>query len=725
MTTTTERKTFCGICEASCGLIASVQDGPGGRTVVALGPDPEHPSSRGFICVKGASFHQVVADPDRVTQPLRRLPDGTFEPATWDEALDEIGSRLQAVQREHGNTSIGVLFGNPIAWNYAATVTLNGLARALGTKHHYTSASLDVNNYWAASDLLYGNTLTTPLPDFAATDFALILGANPVVSHGSLVTTGRIRDVLVGITDRGGRVVVVDPRRTETARLFEHVAIRPGADAWLLGAMLGVLFTEDLLDEAAVARIARGLAGLRDLAATFDLATASRETGIEADAIVELARALADAPTAVVYGRCGASLGRFSTLTKFLLDALAIVTGNLDRRGGMVFGEPMADLEAAGAKSGQFGRDRWRTRVHDVPEMNGTAPMACLPAEITTPGAGQLRALIGMSSNIVTSAPGSAETAAALDELDLMVWLDPYLTETSRHAHWILPPTLWLEREQMPIFTQSQATVPHAQWVAPIADPRGEARDDAWILDQIARRIGLSPAGVPGAQALARVGLRPKPSTLIDLALRFGKYGDLFGLRRGGLSRKKLMATEGAVQLAEACPTGVLPRKVHHDDGLIRLDQPEMRAEAARLRAEAEVGPTRPLRLFSVRELRSHNTWLHNVPRLMAGDRRCHALVHPKDAAAAGVVDGVDTTITSPWGQITVIARISEDVVPGSVGLTHGWGHQGGWRTATAAGGSNYNLLTPTDPAEIDRPSGNAYFNGIPVSVTPAHPEVS
>lgn len=707
----TTKKTFCGICEASCGLIATIEHG----VVTKLGPDPDHPSSRGFICVKGAQFHEVVGDPDRVVQPLRRLSDGSFAPATWEEAFRDIGERLRRVRSAHGNESIGVLFGNPIAWNYSATVTLNAFAQALGTKHHYTSASLDVNNYWAASDLLYGNTLTTPLPDFAATDFALILGANPVVSHGSLVTTGRIRDVLVDIPDRGGRVVVVDPRLTETARLFEHLPIRPGTDVWLLGAILRVLLDEGLVDERAIGAHASGLEDLHDLARRFDLPRAARETGIAEEDISTLARDLAAAPTAVVYGRCGTSLGRYSTLTKFLLDAISIVTGNLDRRGGLVFGEPMADLEAAGARSGQFGRDRWRTRVHGVPEMNGTAPMACVPGEITTPGQGQLRALIGMSSNLVSSAPGSKETSAALEQLDLMVWLDPYITETSRHAHWILPPTLWLEREQMPIFTQSQATVPHAQWVNPVVAPRGEARDDSWILTQIAAELGIVPTGLP--QILGKVGIRPHPGALIDLALRLGKYGDRFGLRPSGLSRKKLMSTEGAVKLADACPTGVLPRKVHHADGFIHLSQPEMLAETERL-LSADLADDRPFRLFSVRELRSHNTWLHNVPRLMTGDRRCRAFVHPEDAAELRLVDGADLTLTSDWGQVTVPCSLTGEVTRRSIGLTHGWGHRGGWRTAVAGGGSSYNALTPTDPAEIDRPSGNAFFNGIPVDVS-------
>lgn len=713
MTTTSagpqQKKTFCGICEASCGLVATVEHG----VVTKIGPDPEHPSSLGFICAKGASFHQVAADPDRVLHPMRRLPDGAFAQATWDEALDDIAARLKRIRREHGGESVGAVFGNPISWNYTAGVALNGFISTMKTQHYFTSASLDINNYWAAADLLYGHTLVTPLPDFAATDFALVLGANPVVSHGSLVTTGRIREVLLDIPARGGRVVVVDPRRTETATLFEHVPIRPGGDAWLLGAMLRVLLAEDLVDADAV-RLTSGIDELRALLEPFSLARAAAETGIAPDTIAELTRDLAAAPAAAVYGRCGTSLGRYSTLTKFLLDCLTVLTGNLDRRGGMVFGHPMVDLESA---SSQFGRGRWRTRVSGVPELNGTAPLACLPEEITTPGPGKLRALFGLSSNLVTSAPGSAETPAALEQLDLMVWLDPYLTETSKLADWVLPPTLWLEREQMPMFTQSQSTVPNAQWVAPVVEGAGESRDDAWIIDEICRRIGVNPVAVPGAQLLGRLGIRPKPRHLIDLALRLGKHGDLFGLRRGGLSRKKLMATEGAVKLADTCPTGVLASKIKHADGLIHLGHAEMRAEADRMTGEVT---TTGLRLFTIRETRSHNSWLHNVPRLMAGDRQCRAQLHPDDARAAGVADGDHVAITSPWGRITVDARVTDEISVGSVGLTQGWGHTGGWRTAIAAGGASYNLLTPTDPAEVDRPSGNAFFNGIPVTVTAA-----
>ncbi|ORI17042.1 molybdopterin-dependent oxidoreductase [Rhodococcus sp. 1168] len=713
MSNVIEKKTFCGICESSCGLIATVE----ANEVVDLRPDPDHPATRGFACSKGVQFHHVVADPDRVLYPMRRLPDGRFERSTWQSAFDDIGNRLRAIQRTHGNSSIGVLWGNPIAWNYASSIATMGFAAALETKHHYSSASIDVNNYWAAAHIMYGATGVNPLPDFAATDFALIIGANPVVSHGSLVTTGHIREVLLDIPARGGRVVVVDPRRTETAKLFEHTPIRPGADPWLLGAMLRVMFKENLIDWSTVAVQTRGIATLRDLTLHFDLDRAALETGIAAEKITEIARAMATAPRACAYGRCGTSLGQYSTLTKFLLDTLSVVTGNFDTRGGMVFGDPMVDIEGFAELIGVSGRGRWRTRVDGLPEINGQVPLATIATEIMTPGQGQLRALITTSSNFVTSGPGSAESAAALESLDLMVSLDPYITETSKHAHWVLPPALWLEREQMPCFTQAQSTVPNAQWVAPVVPARGEARDDWWIVDQIARQIGIVPSPVPGAQLLGRLGIRFTPAFAVDLLTRIGPYGDLFGLRRGGINRGKLMAHQGAIALRDSCPTGVLRKKIHTHDKRIHLDSAEMLAETRRLVAAQQTNTEFPLRLFSIREFRSHNSWLHNVPKLMAGQRRCRAMINPTDAETAGVHDRDEVAISSPWGRIVVPIEVNEEVSPGSVGLTQGWGHSGGWSIATAAGGASYNDLTPVDPDLIDRPSGNAYFNGIPVAV--------
>ena len=317
-----EKSTFCAICEAACGLIATVVD----DEVVNLRPDPDHPSSKGFACSKGVEFHTVLKDPDRVTVPMRRLPDGRFEPATWEEAFDDIGKRLRAVRRAHGTSAIGLAFGNPIAFNFAGGIASNGFVTALKTHHQYASSSVDINNYHAAGDMLYGSTMAYPIPDLASTDFALLLGTNPVVSKGSMMTTGRVRDVLVDVVDRGGRVVVVDPRRTETASLFEHVPIRPGADTWLLGAMLHVLFAEDLVDHAAISAQTSGIDVLRNIASRFDLERAARESGVAAEQIEALARAAAAASAFAIHGRCGVSLGQFSTLTKYVMRDIAVVT---------------------------------------------------------------------------------------------------------------------------------------------------------------------------------------------------------------------------------------------------------------------------------------------------------------------------------------------------------------------------------------------------------------
>lgn len=715
-----ERKTFCGICEATCGLTVTVED----DAIVKIRPDRSHPHSKGFACPKGIAFGAVRDDPDRVVHPLRRRPDGTFERVTWDAALDDIGERLRNIAAEHGHGSIGLAWGNPASWNAGAILVALGLSVALGTKHTYNSGSVDINNYFLIGHLLYGNNFANPLPDFASTDFALIIGANPFVSHGSMVTTGRIRDVLTDIPRRGGRVVVVDPRRTETAEHFEHVAIRPDADAWLLGAMLNTIFSEKLEDAQALAEQASGVYALREIAARFDVARAAGETGIDEDTIRQLARDLAAAPSAAVHARCGTSLGAHSSLAKYLLDALVVVTGNFDKRGGTVLGSPYLDMEKLVRMTRVTGFDRWRTRVDNFPEVLNSAPLACMAREITVPGDGRLRAMIMCSANPVTTTPGTNELDEALPQLDLFVSLDPYVTETNRHADYVLPPTTWLEREGFPYFTQAHATQPHAQWVDPVVPPRGESRDDSWILDQIALRLGVLPAPVPGAKLLGRLRRRLLPGRslpiwqIYDVLIRLGHYGDRFGLRRSGISRKRLLNTDGAVALEDELAVGVRRKRLHTRDRRVQFDHDLIRAEVDRMLARTD-DPAYPLRVISVRRLRSHNSWLHNVPKLMVGDVLPALLVHPADAKAAGLVHEGHATITSPWGQMTISVRVTDEMSPGAVGLPHGWGHRGSWKRAVAAGGTSYNVLTPTEAGRLDA-SGNAWCNGVPVALRPA-----
>lgn len=708
-----DHKIWCGVCEATCGLVATVE----GERITQIRPDHSNPHSEGFACPKGILYPHVLEDPDRVTEPMQRQADGSFEPVSWDVALDDIGRRLNAVIAADGRESVGVALGNPTGWNYAAFLTLFGLAAALGTRHYYTAASVDINNYWVVGQLLYGHNLVCPVPDFKRTDFALIIGANPVVSHGSMATVGNIRKKLEAIPARGGRVVVIDPRRTETARLFEHMPIKPDSDPWLLAGLLKVILDEGLEDSAALAEQTTGAHFLKGLVAGVDLDRSAAETGIARRDIERLARDLAAAPSATVYGRCGASLGQFATLTKYLIDVLAIVTGNFDAPGGMQLPQPFFDAEAFTKLLGLSGYDRWRTRVDGIPEVFGTAPLASLPREILTPGAGRMRALIAASTNMVATSPASNEMEKALDSLDLFVSLDPYLTETSSRAHYVLPPSMLLEREGFPIFGQFHYDTPNAQWTEAIVPPRGNSRDDSWILDEICKRIGLVPSPAPGSQLLGKVGIRVPPRIAADLWIRLGSEGDLFGLRRRGLSRRKLVRHDGAIKLADRIPTGWMKKKIHTKDRKIHLEQNLFAGEMTRLLERTTTDPEHPLRLFTIRELRSQNSWLHNVPKLMSGGRSCRLRIHPEDAGQRQLADGELASVISRWGRIAVPVEVTDEVMPGSVGLNQHWGHKGGWKTAVEAGGARYNDLVPNTPETLDRVSGQAWLNGIGVEV--------
>ena len=360
----TEKVTYCRVCEPLCGMIATVDDGE----LVKVRPDPDHPLSAGFACPKGIAMAEVQNDPDRVLFPQRRRPDGSFERVTWDEALDDIGSRLKAIVDRDGGEAVGWYMGNPGAFSYSHPLWVKGFLDALGSPHSYTASSQDVSNRFAASWFLYGSPFIVPIPDLERTDFLLVVGANPLVSHGSVLSAPRIKDQLHAITDRGGRVVVVDPRRSETARAFEHVAIDPDGDAWLLLSMLEVIFAEGLEDRSALERQTRGSRALRALVADFPPEATEARSGVSAREVRRLAQDLAAAKRAAVYGRTGSCLGRSGTLVSFLLDALNAVTGNLDREGGAMFGDPPVDFSKIADLVGLGTYSKVRSRVGDLPE---------------------------------------------------------------------------------------------------------------------------------------------------------------------------------------------------------------------------------------------------------------------------------------------------------------------------------------------------------------------
>jgi anaerobic selenocysteine-containing dehydrogenase len=718
---TEEKVTYCRICEPLCGMVATVEDGK----LVKVRPDADNPLSKGFACPKGIAMTDVQNDPDRIVHPQRRRADGTFERVTWPEALDEIGKRLRAIVDAHGGDAVGWYMGNPGAFSYSHPLWVKGFLDAIGSPHSYTASSQDVSNRFAASYFLYGSPFLVPIPDLARTEFLFMVGANPLVSHGSVMSAPRVKDQLRAITARGARVVVVDPRRSETARAFEHVALDPDSDAWLLLSMLEVIFAEELEDRAAIERQSTGVEALRELARDHPPEATEGRTGVPANDVRRLARDLATAERAAVYGRTGSCLGRNGTVVSFLLDALNVVTGNLDREGGAMFGDPPVDFSRLADMVGLGTYSKVRSRVGDLPEVLGSLPASLMAKEMSTPGSGQIRAMFFSAGNPVLSVPNGEELEAAMGELELSVALDLYETDTSRHCDFILPATTFYEREDFPLPFLALFTTPFIQMSEAVVEPRGEARQEWEVIEEIAQRIGVTPSSSWPLRQLGRIGVKLSPRRLVDLLLRTGPRGDLFGLRRGGLSIKKLERNPHGMVLAEHLAADVLGGQIRHSDKRVRLDPPEIRGDVERMARANGHDPRFPLRLIGLRELRSHNSWMHNAPLLMRGGRTHAARIHPEDADELGVVDGERCRVASAHGEIEIASLVTDEVKRGTVAVPHGWGHRGGWRVANAAGGANVNALSSSDPDDLERLAGMAFLNGIPVRVepVPAEPE--
>ena len=675
-----ERITYCRICEANCGMVATVE----GDRVVQLRPDRDHPLSSGYACPKGIAFPDVQHDEDRVTHPLRRTADGDFERVSWEEALSDIAARLGALPR----SSIGWYLGNPAAWSFGHAVWAKGFVDGLGSRHFYSSGSQDVNNRFAASALMYGSPVTVPIPDVERTDFLLVVGANPFVSNGSVWSVPRVRDRMHDVVARGGRVVVVDPRRTETARHFEHVPILPDGDAWLLLSMLHVIEPAD--------------AQLAELVAPFTPESTAARTGLDPVLVRSLARDVAAAPSAAVYGRTGSCLGSHGTLVAFLLDALAAATGNLDRPGGSIFARPAVDLDATMRRYGLASYGSRRSRVGGFPDVLGQFPATLMAPEIETPGEGRMRALIVSAGNPVLSVPDGRALERAFDSLELLVSIDLYVNETGRHADYVLPATTWLEREDVPVAFLPFFVRPFIQWTDRVVPPRGEAREEWEVIDDLARRLGVAPYSVPPLRWLAKLGVRLSPSRLLDLMLRSGP-------RR--LSLGRLRREPHGMLLDEHHETGVLSKPP-------RLTPPEIVREVESLAAAPPPDESLPLRLIGMRELRSHNSWMHNVEKLMRARDGQVLRMSPADAAARSVESGDVVAIRSASGSVAgVRVLVTDEMRPGVVALPHGWGHRGGWRRANAAGGVNVNELASAAPDSLERLAGMSKLNGIPVEV--------
>lgn len=716
MSSSCQKVTFCRICEPFCGMVASVKNGK----VEKLRPDAENPISKGFACAKGIAMTEVQNDVDRVTYPLKKTESGEFERVSWDTALADIAKQLNRVRATHGNESLGWYLGNPAGANYAHLIWTTAFIKALGTPHFYSVGSQDQNSRLVASTLLYGSPFLFPIPDLERTSFLLMIGANPRVSQGSGISFPRIREAINGIEQRGGRVVVVDPRKTPTAGAHEWLPINPDTDALMLLSILQVIFEEKLEDTDTANAIADDVNRLRTLCAEFGPEKTAELTGIAVDALRQIARDVANAETAAVYGRVGSCVGRFGTLVSFLIDAVNIVTGNIDRRGGAVFSDPPIGIEALVQRFGLATYATRRSRIGGLPEVLGQMPATVMAREITTPGKGQLRALIVSAGNPVLSCANGNELEAAFGKLDLLVSIDLYVNETNKHADYILPATTFLEREDFPLFALTEQLQPFIQTTKAVVEPRGAAREEWKIIDEIAMRMGISIFQIPGGSRLAKIGVKPTPRQLVDILIRTSPQGDWFGIRRNGLSLAKLDSFPHGLKLSEEIKTGVLLKKISHKSRKINLCPPEIRFEVRRLRV-AMSEPTDleyPLRLIGMREPRSHNSWMHNSQKLMRGDRGVHAWVNARDADCLGIEEGDRIAVRSKTGMISLPAYVTEEIKAGTVAIPHGWGHQGGgWRIANSSGAPNINLLASTQLSDIERLAGMTHLSGIPINI--------
>ena len=741
----------CPLCEATCGLEIEIRGG----SVKRIRGDRDDVFSKGFICPKGSTLKQLYEDPDRLRTPVVRRgvdPDGApvFEEVDWDEAFAVVAQKLAAVRSAHGNEAIGVYLGNPnahnLAWNTHARVFL----QALGSRSMFSASTVDQMPRHVASGYLYGNGMRMPVPDLDRTDLLVLLGTNPFVSNGSICTAPDYPGRIEAVRERGGRVVVIDPSRTRTAQAADqHIAIRPGTDAVLLAAIAHRLIATDQVSVGRVAGLVDGLGELRDAVEPFSPAFASVVTGIDADVIDALADEIAAARSAAVHGRIGTTTVEFGTLTTWLIDVIAILTGNLDEPGGSMFPRSAVERVRPERQGRPYRVGRWRSRVNENPEIQGELPAGDLPVEILEPGEGQLKMMVTVAGNPVLSCPDSEQMDAAFAALDAMISIDIYLNETTRHADVILPPASALEKSHFDIAFSNLSIRNVANYSPAVIDSEQPAEDDiiarvaliamglagddgeadpTVVHDQLVTQIlsaevGVETSPVAGRdveELLAMVDGDTGSDRVLDAMLRTGPYGDGFGANPGGLSLEALRANPHGIDLGALVPR--LPEALQTVDRRIDLWQGPFLDELARLetRAAEWAGDGR-LRLIGRRHLRSNNSWMHNVEVLVKGKARCTLQIHPTDADERGIADGGRAAVRSRVGEVIADVEITDIVMPGVVSLPHGWGHdRPGARLGVAArhAGVNTNLLT--DPLAMDPLSGTSVLNGIPVEVAPA-----
>jgi len=749
MTDTQNRTVFrtCPLCEATCGLEISVNPQ---EQVVRIRGDQKDVFSHGFICPKGSTLKQLHEDPDRLRKPLVKR-DGKHVEVSWEEAWQVVNEGLMGVIERHGRGALSAYLGNPNAHNLGPQLFSAVMLRSMGSRNVFSASTVDQVPKHVAGGLMFGTPQSIPVPDVDHTDYLMMLGANPYASNGSLCTSPDFPGRIQAIRARGGKVVVVDPRRTKTAEESdEWISIRPGTDGLFLAAMVNVMFAENLVSiEPRIASLLNGVDELRDAVAAFTPAAVQEVTGVSAETTARLARELCGAPTAAVYGRIGVNTVEFGTTNAWLIDAINVLTGNIDSRGGAMFTTPgtgSSTTRGAAGKGKGFAMGRGHSRVSNKPEVLGEYPVAVLAEEITTPGENQVRALITVAGNPVLSTPHSNQLDAALAELEFMVSIDIYLNETTRHADVILPPPSALEKDHYDVGLYIYAVRNIANYSVPVLQKDDASPEEHEILLKLAGILqGLGPdndplaleeqtiyAMVTGAVSnsgsnihgrdadeilnMLSAGGRRGTARNLDFALQTGPYGAAFGANPGGLSLDVLLANPHGVDLGALEPK--MPEMLRTLSGRIELSPEVFINDLQRLKESMVDVDLDQMLLVGRRDLKSNNSWMHNIKVLTKGSLSCTAHIHPNDAARIGAVTGTALRIASRVGEVQVPAEVTDSVRPGVVSLPHGWGHSVPGTKMSVAGekaGVNSNILT--DDQVLDPLSGNAVLSAIPVTV--------
>lgn len=681
----------CNLCEAVCGIEIEHADGK----ILSIKGDKQDPFSRGHICPKAFALKEIYEDEKRLKFPMKRFGD-EFKEISWDEAFDEIAEKIAEIQAECGRNAVAVYQGNPSVHNFGTLLNSGSLLKALKTQNNFSATSVDQLPHHFAAWAMFGHPLLIPIPDIDRTDFFLIFGANPLASNGSLKTAPDVINRLESIKKRGGKIVLIDPRRTETARVAdEHHFIKPSSDAYFLLAMIYTLFEEDLARLDRLAEFTDGEEKFIEFVQDYAPEKVENLTGISASEIRRIAIEFANARTAVCYGRIGVSTQKFGGLCQWLINAINILTANFDREGGAMFTAPAFDVLQIEKSTNIY--NRWQSRVRKLPEFMGELPVAALAEEILTEGEGQIKALITSCGNPVLSTPNGAQLEKALEKLEFMVSIDIYINETTRHANIILPTATGLETSHYDVIFYLLAVRNAAKYSAPLFEKAENAKYDWEIFQTLAHR--LSNSNEP-------LKLTP-PEAKLNFGLMFGRYK---------LSLEELNKNPHGIDLGELKPC--LPERLLTDGKRINLAPEILVKDLERLKAQMNQTNDFPFALIGRRHLRDNNSWLHNAEVLVKGKNRCTAMINPNDAEKLNLQTGETVKISSRVGTIEIPCEITENIMPGVVSIPHGYGHdREGIRLDTAKNIAGASINDLTDELLLDDLTGNAAFSNVRVRI--------